>query len=64
MTSRNYTVFSQRVAGYLMMRGFVLVGMDVKTKEKDGKNVFFFKDSADLQSAIKEYYAYNLVKTK
>ena len=48
------TIFSQKLAGYLMMHSFVLVGMR-PNKNNNGKNVFFFNDSPDLQMAIKEY---------
>lgn len=48
------TIFSQKLAGYLMMRSFVLVGMR-PNKNNTGKNVFFFNDTPDLQMAIKEY---------
>lgn len=58
----NYTVFKQRVAGYLMMRGFVLVGVEQRRNMQTGKNVFFFQDSPELRNAIKEYSSYSLVK--
>ena len=38
------TIFSQKLAGYLMLRGFVLVGME-QGKNLSGKNVFYFNDS-------------------
>ena len=49
------TIFSQRLAGYLMMRGFVLI--DIRKNENgSGKNVFYFKDSIELSAAMKEYF--------
>lgn len=42
------------MAGYLMQRGFVLVDMKPDLK-KTGRNVFFFKDTPQLKSAIDEY---------
>lgn len=36
------------------MHSFVLVGMQ-PSKNKTGKNVFFFNDTEDLQNAISEY---------
>lgn len=50
----NYTVFSQRLAGFLMQKGFVLVGID-RSDRNDGRNVFFFKQTQELMEAIDEY---------
>lgn len=51
---KHKTIFSQRLAGYLMLRGFVL--MDMRRDVKDGKkNVFYFKNSPELRGAIDEY---------
>ena len=50
----NYTVFSQRLAGYLMQNGFVLLGVD-KSDRNDGRNVFFFRKSDSLMEAIERY---------
>ena len=52
--SKMITIFSQKLAGYLMMHSFVLVSMHTN-KNNTGKNVFFFNDSPDLQIAIEEY---------
>jgi len=45
---KNKTIFSQKLAAYLMDRGFVLLDMrrDVKGS---GKNVFYFKNSEELR---------------
>lgn len=52
--SRTFTIYSQRLAGYLMLHGFVLE--DIGTNFHDSsKRVFFFKDSEDLQKAIRAY---------
>ena len=51
---KNITIFKQALAGYLMMRGFVLICTD-KSTNGSGRNVFFFKDSIELQEAINEY---------
>lgn len=48
------TIFKQQLAGYLMMRGFVLINIR-KSEDNSGRNVFYFKDSAELQNAICEY---------
>lgn len=47
------TIYSQKIAGHLMVLGFVLQGMG-KDKRNDRKNVFFFKDSEELRKALKE----------
>lgn len=49
-----FTIFSQRLAGWLMCRGFCLVAMDKNDKDQS-KNVFFFRDSAELRDAVREY---------
>lgn len=50
------TIFSQRLAGYLMTKGFVLV--DMRPNENgNGKNVFYFNESPDLEIAIVDYKA-------
>lgn len=51
---KNYIVYSQKMAGYLMQRGFVLIDMQPDLK-KTGRNVFFFNDTPKLKSAIDEY---------
>lgn len=48
------TIFSQRLAGYLMIKGFVLVGME-QGRNKSGKNVFYFNDSDELKRVMDEY---------
>ena len=50
------TIFSQKLAGYLMMHSFVLVSMR-PNKNNTGKNVFFFNDTPELQMAIRDYSA-------
>ena len=48
------TIFSQRLAGYLMYNGFVIGGMN-PDNDGSGRNVFFFKNSANIQDVIKKY---------
>lgn len=47
-------VYSQKLAATLMLKGFVLQGME-KNKDKSGKNIFYFKDSEELRNAVSEY---------
>lgn len=51
-----YTVFSLKLAGYLMQRGFNLIAMG-KNEKDPSRNVFFFRDSVELQDAINTYSA-------
>lgn len=46
-------IYSQKLAAKLMLRGFVLQGME-KHKNNSGRNVFYFKDSDELKIAIEE----------
>lgn len=47
-------IYSQRLAGYLMQRGFVLARMD-KNDRYPNRNIFIFKDTALLSDAIENY---------
>ena len=52
--SDNKIIFSQNLAGYLMMQGFILKKMEHNEKCPD-KNVFIFRQSENLEKTIKEY---------
>lgn len=47
-------IFSQRLAGFLMMSGFVLLEIQ-KDKLGSGRNVFIFRDSTELHFRIENY---------
>lgn len=47
-------IFSQKLAGYLMYRGFVLLKMSEDLKNPN-KHVFIFKDSDEIRKAIDDY---------
>lgn len=47
-------IFSLRLAGFLMQRGFILLRMN-RNLDDPKKNVFLFKDSQEIESAIQEY---------
>lgn len=54
-TSReNYAIFNQRLAGYLMERGFVLLHSR-SDKKGTGRNVFIFRNSPELRNAMTIY---------
>lgn len=46
-------IYSQRMAAQLMLKGFVLQGMD-KSEKNIRKNVFYFKDSDELKKTMSE----------
>ena len=47
-------VFSQRLAGYLMQKGFVLLRMNTNLDD-NYKHVFLFKNSPAISLAISQY---------
>lgn len=53
-----YVVMSQRLAGYLMQRGFVLQGLGENHRFK-GRRVFFFNDTPQLHAAMADYQMNN-----
>lgn len=50
----NKIIFNQKLAGYLMVQGFILKKMERNEKCPD-KNVFIFRQSENLEKTIKEY---------
>lgn len=51
---KSYIVYSQKMAGYLMQRGFVLIDMQPDLKNTR-RNVFFFNNTPQLKLAVDEY---------
>lgn len=49
-----FPVYNMRLAGYLMNKGFILVNMLPNEKQLD-KNVFYFKNTVQIQQAIQNY---------
>lgn len=49
-----FKVFNQRLAGYLMMRGFRLIAV-LRNDHNPKLNVFAFEKSKDLMKEIKNY---------
>lgn len=47
-------IFSQRLAGYLMMNGYRLLKIEPNRKRPD-MNVFFFEDSEGLRQCADDY---------
>ena len=50
----NKIIINQKLAGYLMVQGFILKKMERNEKCPD-KNVFIFRQSENLEKTIKEY---------
>lgn len=48
------TIYNMKMAGYLMLKGFVLLDIATNTNGT-GKKVFFFKQSPELEKSMKEY---------
>lgn len=51
---KEYIVFSQQLAGRLMIQGFGLKRVEKSKKDKD-RNIFIFNESVDLLSFIEQY---------
>lgn len=51
--SNIFTVYSQRLAGYLMMNGFPL--LQIEKNQKTGKNDFLFPNNENLQNCINKW---------
>lgn len=54
MKNKIITIFSQQLAGYLMLNKFVLIGMR-QDINGSGRNLFFFNDSEEIQEKIRQY---------
>ena len=52
------TIFTQRLAGYLMMNGFPLLGMR-ENKNGNNMNVFFFGDTPEIREEMRDYIERN-----
>lgn len=55
MEEKKYKIiFNQRLAGYLMMCGFILVKVE-PDRDGSGRNVFLFHASEELTKSIEKY---------
>lgn len=54
-----YVIYNQRLAGFLMMHGFVLLGL---APRPNGKNLFMFNDTDALHDAIDKWQIERLNK--
>lgn len=46
---------SMNMAGYLMLKGFVLIRMERNYKSNDNRNVFIFHDTEELSKCMEMY---------
>ena len=46
---------SQKLAGYLMLRGFVLKRLEPNIIENTNRNIFIFNNTQELTNAINDY---------
>ena len=53
---------SQKLAGYLMMRGFVLKELKPNITENTKRNIFMFNNTYELNQAINDYKKINYEK--
>ena len=51
---KNITVFNMRMAGYLQLKGFILIGVSVNRNDPT-KFVYFFKNSYIIQQEMMFY---------
>ncbi len=61
MTNREtslITIYSQRLAGYLMLRGFVLIRL--LANETDNRNRFLFANTPALKDCIDKWQIHKL----
>lgn len=52
---KEYIVFSMKLAGYLMQKGFVIKRMEKTNRDSSNRNVFYFNESEDLLKVVKQY---------
>lgn len=52
---KSFIIFKQHLAGWLMMKGFVLLGIERTQQGDKYRNVFLFNETKSLHQAIAEY---------
>ena len=55
---RTKAIFSPKLAGYLMQRGFVLITISPNTQD-ESKHVFYFNNTDVINDAIQEWRTIN-----
>jgi hypothetical protein len=49
----NMVIYSQKMAAKLMLKGFILQGME-KNSKYPNKNIFYFNDTEELKKTMNE----------
>ena len=64
ITNQYINIKTQKLAGYLMMRGFVLKGLipDNTINANTKRNIFMFNNTYELNNAINDYKQINKIK--
>lgn len=52
---KDIVIFNQRMAGYLMLKGYVLLEMRPDIKSTSHKNIFIFRDTPQLRQSMSDY---------
>lgn len=52
---KDIVIFNQRMAGYLMLKGYVLLEMRPDIKSISHKNIFIFRDTPQLRQSMSDY---------
>ena len=55
MEKKDFIIFNQHLAGWLMMEGYVLKKLKLSNKKDTKRNVFIFNDTEQLHSSIVKY---------
>jgi len=64
ITNQYINIKTQKLAGYLMMRGFVLKGLipDNNINANNKRNIFMFNNTYELTNAINDYKQIKIIK--
>ena len=52
---KDIIIFNQRMAGYLMLKGYVLLEMRPDIKSSSHKNIFLFRDTPQPRQSMSDY---------
>lgn len=56
--NKAFPVYNQRLAGFLMLQGYRLMGVEENSRYQ-GKNVFYFMESEKIRKCIQSYFGNN-----
>lgn len=59
MNNKPIMISNQKLCGYLMLNGFVLINMR-PNNDGSGRNVFFFNNSENIKTAIRNFKKNNI----